>query len=181
MCRSEPQTPPASTVITASSGAIGSGSGRSSSSTRPGSWKVTASIGTSLYGSAAQQGRRPVTRVVQLGEQPVDGGKGVLEADRAAPLDRPARVVQAERQAGVDIIGGADSLADRERRLVHELADHPAEHEARRIRHPLGVEPAAAEEALDPLAALAGQLNKARRLERRPPVEPPRSPPRRRR
>src|SRR5436305_3266869 len=154
MCRSEPQTPLASTLITASSGAIGAGSGRSSSSTRPGSWKVTASIGTSLYGSAAQQGRRPVTRVVQLGEQPVDGGKDVLEADRAAPLDRPARVIQPEREPRVDVVRGADSLADRERRLVHQLAHDSPEHETRRIRHPLGVEPTAAEDALDRFVAL---------------------------
>src|ERR671934_1153154 len=42
MCRSEPQIPVASTLTTASSGAAGSGSGRSSTRTSPGSWKVTA-------------------------------------------------------------------------------------------------------------------------------------------
>src|SRR5919107_73071 len=42
MCKSEPQTPVASTRTTASSAAIGSGSGRSSTRTSPGPWKVTA-------------------------------------------------------------------------------------------------------------------------------------------
>src|SRR5215212_524570 len=45
MWRSEPQMPVASTLTTASSGVSGSGSGRSSSATRPGSWNVTARIG----------------------------------------------------------------------------------------------------------------------------------------
>src|SRR3954453_10769159 len=44
MWRSEPQTPVASTRTTASSGASSSGSGRSSSLTSPGAWKVTACI-----------------------------------------------------------------------------------------------------------------------------------------
>src|SRR6266576_2472689 len=42
MWRSEPQIPVASTRTTASSGAVGSGSGRSSTRTSPGAWKVTA-------------------------------------------------------------------------------------------------------------------------------------------
>src|ERR1043166_7406541 len=44
MWRSEPQTPVASTRTTASSGASSSGSGRSSTATSPGAWKVTARI-----------------------------------------------------------------------------------------------------------------------------------------
>src|SRR4249919_2639590 len=42
MWRSEPQIPVASTRTTASSAAAGSGSGRSSTRTSPGAWKVTA-------------------------------------------------------------------------------------------------------------------------------------------
>src|SRR4051794_11990125 len=42
MWRSEPQIPVASTRTTASSEAMGSGSGRSSRRTSPGPWKVTA-------------------------------------------------------------------------------------------------------------------------------------------
>src|SRR5947208_1493159 len=42
MWRSDAQIPVASTLTTASSGAIGSGSGRSSRRTSPGPWKVTA-------------------------------------------------------------------------------------------------------------------------------------------
>src|SRR5215211_6732183 len=45
MCRSEPQTPVASTRTTASSAASRSGSGRSSTRTSPGAWKVTACMG----------------------------------------------------------------------------------------------------------------------------------------
>src|SRR5437763_14709606 len=96
MCRSEPQTPLASTRTTASSAAIGSGSGRSSMATRPGSWKVTASMSASLYASAPEQGRRPVARVVELVEEAVHDREHVVEAEQAAPFHRPARVVQPE-------------------------------------------------------------------------------------
>src|SRR6187397_849734 len=44
MWRSEPHTPVASTCTIASSGAISSGSGRSSTRTSPGAWNVTAFI-----------------------------------------------------------------------------------------------------------------------------------------
>src|SRR5919197_1854430 len=49
MCRSEPQTPVASTRTIASSRARSSGSGRSSNRTSPGAWKVTACIGRPGY------------------------------------------------------------------------------------------------------------------------------------
>src|SRR5215210_1490977 len=48
MCKSEPQTPVASTRITASSAASTSGSGRSATRTSPGAWKVTARISRTL-------------------------------------------------------------------------------------------------------------------------------------
>src|SRR5919108_2384810 len=59
MCRSEPQTPVASTRTTASSRARSRGSGRSSTRTSPGAWKVTACMGPGGYpdvGWAAMQG-----------------------------------------------------------------------------------------------------------------------------
>src|SRR4051794_15544012 len=56
MCRSEPQTPVASTRTTASSRSISSGSGRSSSWTSPGAWKVTACMGPARYRVAAVPG-----------------------------------------------------------------------------------------------------------------------------
>src|SRR5581483_8747116 len=49
MCRSEPHTPVASIRTIASSGSIRSGSGRSSTLTTPGSWKVTARIARAAY------------------------------------------------------------------------------------------------------------------------------------
>src|SRR5215208_102337 len=52
MCRSEPQTPVASTRTTASSRSISSGSGRSSTCTSPGAWKVTACITGQAIASA---------------------------------------------------------------------------------------------------------------------------------
>ena len=58
----------------------------------------------------------------------------------ASPADGPARVVQAELEARVHVLRRADALADREHRLVDELRDDPAEHEARRVLDPLGVE-----------------------------------------
>src|SRR3954453_16082118 len=159
MCRSEPQTPEASMRTTASSAAIGSGSGRSSIATRPGSWKVTASMGRTLLERAApEQRRRPVARVAVLVEEAVDRREHPVKADQAAPLDRAAGMVEAERDARVDVVGRTDALADRERRLVHELRDDPAEHQPRRITDPLGVQPAPVEEVVGRLAALAGQL-----------------------
>src|SRR3954454_1058126 len=146
MCRSEPQTPDASTRTTASSAAIGSGSGRSSMATRPGSWKVTASMAGLAYASATQQGRRPVAGVVQLVEEPVDHREHVVEAQQPAPGHGPARVVEPKRHAGVHVLGRAHALADRERSLVHQLADDPAEHEPRRVLHPLAHEAALLEE-----------------------------------
>src|ERR671921_427580 len=123
MWRSEPQTPDASTFTTASSGAIGSGSGRPA---------------------------------VALLAQRVEHGHHVLGPDRAPPLDRPARVVQAELHPDVHLVRRLhDALADRERRLVHELAADPAEHEPRRVADPLVVEPERREEALDLLVAVA--------------------------
>src|ERR671922_146101 len=59
MWRSDPQTPVASTRTTASPRARSSGSGRSSSRTSPGAWKVTACMGPGGYppvGCAAMAG-----------------------------------------------------------------------------------------------------------------------------
>ena len=58
MWRSEPQTPVASTRTIASSRSISSGSGRSSSATSPGAWKVTACMGGPARYSLAARDRR---------------------------------------------------------------------------------------------------------------------------
>src|SRR4051812_26262212 len=60
MWRSEPQTPVASTRTRASSAASSSGSGRSSTRTSPGAWKVTARIGS---GTLQTHGRRKMPDV----------------------------------------------------------------------------------------------------------------------
>ena len=57
-------------------------------------------------------------------------------------------MVEAEDHAGVDVLGGADALAEREARLVDELADDPAEHEAGRVADPLDVAAERGEERL---------------------------------
>src|SRR3954452_6787032 len=53
MCRSEPQTPVASMRTIASSGALSSGSGLSSTRTSYGAWKVTALMGRNIAGCVA--------------------------------------------------------------------------------------------------------------------------------
>src|ERR687895_756921 len=135
MWRSDPQMPEASTATTASSGAIGSGSGRSSTSTRPGSWKVTASTRVALRARRppAEERRGTVAFLAPLRPQPVDRRQHVLEPDDLAPGDGAARMVQPQREAGVHVLGRADALADGERRLVHQLADDPPQHQARGV------------------------------------------------
>src|ERR671934_1450280 len=87
MCRSDPHTPVVSTRTTASSGAWGSGSGRSSTRTSPGAWKVTASIPAS-YRVGADVGRDPHHRLL-VGHRAGDGrapgrGRAYRLRDRAA-------------------------------------------------------------------------------------------------
>ena len=60
----------------------------------------------------------------------------MVEADLVGPRERPERVVHAELHAVVDVGGGADALADRERALVDDLGDDAAEDEARRVGDP---------------------------------------------
>jgi hypothetical protein len=63
----------------------------------------------------------------------------VIQADDIGPVQRPVRVVEAEQHAGVDVVGAAHPLAQRERRLVDQLADDAAQHQARCVDDPLNV------------------------------------------
>src|SRR4249919_3255506 len=80
-----------------------------------------------------------VARVVLLLVDGVEHGEHVVEADRVGPVQGPVRMVEAEEHARVDVLGGAHALAQREGRLVDELAHDPREHQARSVRHPFGV------------------------------------------
>src|SRR5438105_8312618 len=74
MWRSDPHTAVASTRTMASSAASSSGSGRSSTRTSPGRWKVTASTAETLLVGASLAGRRKA----QLGVAALhDGADGV--------------------------------------------------------------------------------------------------------
>src|SRR5437868_6756711 len=123
------------------------------------------------YTSSPQPGCSPVAWIVKLVEQAVDRRQHVVDADQRAPLQRPPRMVQSEDQALVHVLRRAHSLADRERGLVHQLAHDPPQHEAGHLGNPLGVETERAEEVLDRLVVLAGELDEAARLEGRQEVE----------
>src|SRR4051794_5213881 len=103
----------------------------------------------------AQQRRRPVALLAQLIAQPVEHGEDVVEADRIGPGERPARVVEAVDHPGVDVLGAADALGERERRLVDDLADDAAEDEAGAVLYPGGV---LAERREEPLRRYRGRL-----------------------
>src|SRR4029450_13245073 len=102
----------------------------------------------------AQKGRRAVTLLVQLAVEPVQGGEHLIEADRVAPLERPARMVEAGAEGGVDVGGGADALRDREASLVDELAGDPPEHQPGSVADPLDVLAERSEERLGGLGTL---------------------------
>src|SRR5215212_9132228 len=89
----------------------------------------------------------------------------MVEADRLAPRDGTAGMGQAEGEARVHVVRGAHALADREGRLVHELAHDPAEHEARRVLHPFGEDAQGREEALRGLAGERLRAGKASQLD----------------
>ena len=141
--------------------------GRPSASTVRSAVAISLSLAVPL--PAAQQRRRAVALLAPLVPEAVDHGEHVVEADRLAPGHRSARVVEAEREPGVHVVGGADALADREGRLVHELADDPAEHEARARRPPTRrASPSAREERLgrlggDASACVGSRVSSTRR------------------
>ena len=81
----------------------------------------------------------------------IDHREHVLEADVPTPCDGAPRMVEPERQPRIDVLRRAHALADGEHPLVHELADDPPEHEARRVPDPLGVE---AERGKEPLGGI---------------------------
>src|SRR6266550_640219 len=103
MWRSDPHIPDASTRTTASSGASGSGSGRSSRATSPGAWKVTACTGSN---PTSEQRCGAVALLAPLLPQAVDRPKHAVEADRSAPGERAARVAHAELEPGVHVLLG---------------------------------------------------------------------------
>src|SRR5688572_29084300 len=94
---------------------------------------------------AREVGRRAVGVAVLLAQRGEDG-REVRGAVGLQPRERAARVVEAELRAGVDVVGGADALADREARLVDQLRDDAAEHAAGRVADAGGVQPARGEE-----------------------------------
>ena len=90
----------------------------------------------------------------------VEDREDVLGADRLAPGERPARMVEPEHHPDVDVLARAHALADGEARLVDELGDDAPEHEARRVADPRGAQAERGEERLD---ALGGERRGARR------------------
>ena len=55
---------------------------------------------------------------------PSSTAEHVIESDRVGPSHGPARVAQPEAHPGVDIARASHALAERERALVDDLADH---------------------------------------------------------
>ena len=82
----------------------------------------------------------------------------MLGADRLAPGERPARVVEAEDHADVDVLARADALADGEARLVDELGHDAPEHEARARRRPTRVRRPSAAKSASTRSAASGAV-----------------------
>src|SRR4051794_30273445 len=116
---------------------------------------------------ARERRGRPIALLAVVAPEAVEHGEDARGADRVAPLERPARVVESKRHARVDVLGRADALAEREARLVHELADDAAQHEARRAADPLDVAPERGEEALGGGRRGAGGRGRAGELDER--------------
>src|ERR1700685_2842830 len=149
MWRSEPQIPLASIATIASSRAISSGSGFSSTRTSPGAWKVTAlmlspscrvlgvfeeararvAAEASGQPQLAKDGGGTVPLLTSLLVQGGEHHQHVVEPDLARPRQRPPGVVEAVDHARVDVGRRPDSLPERECALVDHLAEHPSEHE----------------------------------------------------
>src|SRR3954447_5788712 len=83
---------------------------------------------TSRLGAAvAQQRGRPVALFAVALVQRVHRRQHVVEAELAAQLDRPLRPIEPEFGAGVDVLLGPDSLAEREQALVDDAALDPVQ------------------------------------------------------
>src|SRR3954465_6051291 len=92
----------------------------------------------------AQEWRCPVPLLVVAVPKRVHLPEHVIEAELAAELDRALRPVETELDAGVDVIGRADALTERERALVDDAAldsVEPCQLAAHQRRAGLVVEP----------------------------------------
>src|SRR5205085_9735337 len=78
-------------------------------------------------GTAAQEWGGAVALLVVVLVELVHRPEHAVEAQPAAELDRARRPVQPELDAGVDVVGRAHALAERERSLVHDAALDPVE------------------------------------------------------
>ena len=145
-----------------------------------------------VSGVVVRRGSRAPVRDAEpaLGDEPAQQRRGAValarRARRAAPSrttstwSRPIRSPQASGPRGwlrpstmpaSTSAGAADALADGERRLVDELADDPAEHEARARRRPTRVRrPERAEERLGALGGGAASSPAPRVSSTRPPA-----------
>src|SRR5512132_3287297 len=122
-------------------------------------------------GQPAQQRRRAIALLAELDAQPVEHGEDVLGADRLAPLEGAARMVEAEHHPDVDVVPRADALADGEARLVDELGHDAPEHEAWCVVHPDGAQAERREELLDALGGRRRGARPARELDQRRAAE----------
>src|SRR6478736_6287740 len=109
--------------------------------------------------------RRAVALLAELDPQRVEDGEDVVRPDRLEPLERAARVVEAEPHAVVDVLSRPDALGHGEARLVDQLAHDPAEHEPGRVLHPGDVAAEAREEGLRPLGRDGRRRRAARQLD----------------
>src|SRR5205807_1059975 len=89
--------------------------------------------------------------------QRVEDGEDVVEADRVRPAEDSTGVVHPVDKSRVDIRGAADALAERERGLVGDLADDPAQHQPGRIADPRDVLSERGEESL---RSVSGRLRR---------------------
>src|SRR6202035_1467321 len=112
-----------------------------------------------------QSRRQPVALLAEFLAQTLEHGTDVIEPDLVRPRKYPARVVEPVDHPGIDVLGAPDALADREGRLVDDLADHPAQHEPGGIADPRDMLAERREEALGSLGGRRGRERPARELD----------------
>jgi len=99
--------------------------------------------------------------------QCVERREHVVVADLLAPLERATGVVETQPHSRVNVLGRADPLAKCERSLVDELADDPAENEARSVVDPFDVLAAIRKEPLRGVRTGVGRGRGAGQLDQR--------------